>query len=83
MPVSGQLKAHRALADALHRLLNIAPYGPSSYLKFRLRSTLATLSTEDKYFSDPPSSAPKVTGVDAVSQLSLSELRLVLGRRGL
>ncbi|KIM24481.1 hypothetical protein M408DRAFT_75783, partial [Serendipita vermifera MAFF 305830] len=67
----------------LCKLLNVAPYGPSSYLKMRLRSTLATLSSEDMHFSDNKSaSTPKVSSVDAVSQLSLSELRLLLGRRG-
>lgn len=65
----------------LCRLLDITPYGPSPYLKYRLRSTLAALSEEDTYFTS--SKHTTTPSSDIVSQLSLGELRVVLGRRGL
>ncbi|PVG00648.1 hypothetical protein CPB86DRAFT_782483 [Serendipita vermifera] len=70
----------------LCRLLGIAPYGPSSYLKFRLRKTLAALSAEDTYFTSPNSQASSASAIGStsnpISQLSMGELRTVLGRRG-
>ncbi|KAG8829286.1 hypothetical protein FRC17_006816 [Serendipita sp. 399] len=66
----------------LCRVLGLAPYGPSLYLRSRLRSTLATLSEEDSYFRSTSSPATSGSSADPVSHLSLSELRLILRRRG-
>lgn len=63
----------------LCRVLGIAPYGPSFFLKRRLRSTLVELSEEDEHFK---SNKAVSSSTDPISHLSLSELRTILGRRG-
>jgi LETM1 and EF-hand domain-containing protein 1 len=70
------------LISLLCRLLNIFPYGPTSFLRSRIQNKLQSLSKEDVYFRNAASNIG-IGSPSVAEQLTMGELRTILSRRGM